>query len=112
MGTRALVNVIEDDKVLCTIYRQYDGYPEGLGKELEEFLEDFTIVNGFSSETPKPVANGMGCLAAQLIKHLKDGVGNVYIFPINSKDVGEEFMYNIKENKGKVKIECIEVEYE
>jgi len=31
MGTRSLTHVYHDDKVILTLYRQFDGYPEGLG---------------------------------------------------------------------------------
>jgi hypothetical protein len=50
-----------------------DGYPDGHGQELADFLDGFKIVNGISTEDrdfPK-VANGMGCLAAQVIAHFK-----------------------------------------
>jgi hypothetical protein len=41
----------------------------------------------------------MGCLSAQLIAHLKDGVGNLYVYPPNSKDCWEEFTYYIYNEK-------------
>lgn len=101
MGTRSLTHVKDDvwnpedePKTLVTIYRQYDGYPTGMGKDLASFLSPFEIVNGFGVETAG-IANGMGCLAAQLIKHLKDGVGNVYIYPADSTGVGEEYVYTV-----------------
>mgnify|MGYP003109185516 FL=1 len=37
----------------------------------------------------------MSCLAAQLVAELKDGPGNIYLYPPNSKDCGEEFVYEI-----------------
>ena len=62
-------------------YCHYDGYPEYLGCKLAEFLCDFRVVNGLPTnyfENIK-VANGMGCLTAQLIAGLKEEPGNVYI---------------------------------
>ena len=41
----------------------------------------------------------MGCLSAQLIAHLKDGVGNIYVYPPDSKDCWEEFTYYIYNEK-------------
>jgi hypothetical protein len=81
MGTRSTTTIKnEDGKVLVTIYVQYDGYPDGLGQELADFLSSRTVINGFGTETATNYANGMGCLAAQLIGHLKsDQIGNVYI---------------------------------
>ena len=31
MGTRALIHFGNEAAKLCTIYRQFDGYPDGLG---------------------------------------------------------------------------------
>ena len=112
MGTRSLTRVIPRQKGLSyndghnhveksvvNIYRQYDGYPDGLGLELAEFLSDFTIVNGLSPNGARKVANGTGCLAAQLVAYLKDGPGNVYLEPItlHSKpgDMWEDYIYTI-----------------
>ena len=117
MGTRSLTRVIPrqkglsyDDghnhveKSVVNIYRQYDGYPDGLGLELAEFLSDFTIVNGLSPNGARKVANGTGCLAAQLVQYLKDGPGNVYLEPItlHSKpgDMWEDYIYTIFPKEG------------
>jgi len=104
MGTRSLTHVFEksEDKlteILC-IYRQYDGYPSGVGKDYAEFLNGFEIVNGFGLDRDK-LANGAGCLAAQLIKNIKKGVGNVYIYPIASEGCGEDYTYEIIIEVGK-----------
>ena len=98
----------EIKNILC-MYRQYDGYMSGHGAELAEFLQDFNIVNGYNSTTPKRSANGMGGLAAQLIAHFKDGIGNIYIHEPNSTDCGEEFTYTIYKKKDKVYIRAYDV---
>ncbi len=96
MGTRSLTHVFnEQEKEVLCIYRQMDGYPSGHGRELAEFLGPFTIVNGITSGQPEPKANGMGCLAAQLVAHLKQGVGEFYIYPPGSTDCWEEWVYTI-----------------
>lgn len=101
MGTRSLTHIKDDvwedetPKTVVTIYRQMDGYPSGLGQELAEFLDGFTVVNGFGLNPPEKIANGMGCLAAQVVAHLKDGVGSVYLYPPDSEDCGEEYVYTI-----------------
>lgn len=46
MGTRSITKFIEEGKEICGLYRQFDGYPEGHGKELAEFLQNMPIVNG------------------------------------------------------------------
>ena len=94
--------------ILC-MYRQYDGYLSGHGAELAEFLQDFTVVNGYNSNTPKRAANGMGCLAAQLIAHFKDGIGNIYIHEPNESDCGEEYTYTVYEEDGKVRVRAYDV---
>ena len=91
------------------MYRQYDGYPSGHGMQLAEFLQGFNVVNGIKHGTPKRSANGMGCLAAQLISHFKDGIGNIYIHHPDDKDCGEEYTYTIYNKKGKVHMRIYDI---
>ena len=70
MGTRSLTFVYDGKEPMINMYRQYDGYPSGHGSNLAEFLNSFdAIVNGISVGDNRKIANGMGCLAAQLIAH-------------------------------------------
>ena len=104
MGTRSLIHILDDDgKVLTTIYRQYDGYPAGMGNDIKENLGGKTVVNGYND--PETQVNGMGCAAAMLIAGLKDGCGNVYIFESGASDVGEEFVYTLSTDSGKILLE-------
>lgn len=120
MGTRSLTHVYEVEenhsflapalaklKPLLTIYQQMDGYPSGVGLELAEFLAKFKVVNGFGAETDK-VANGAGCLAAQLVANFKAGVGGFYIYPPASKNCGEAYVYKIFVTTGKIFIQVFE----
>jgi len=117
MGTRSLTRVIprqkglsyadghlHPEKSVVNIYRQYDGYPEGHGQDLAKFLSEFTIVNGFSpGSQDKKVANGTGCLAAQLVEYLKEGqVGGVYLEQCNGEpgDSWEEYIYTLYPKEG------------
>ena len=91
MATRALINFVERedgvtfsahpgvDKIHVQIYNHYNGYPEGLGVTLAEYLQDFKIVNGLPMRTNK-LANGLGCLSAQVVSYLKEEPGNVYLY--------------------------------
>lgn len=112
MGTRSLTRVIDDysdDPIVC-IYRQFDGYPGGMGLDLAEFLDGMSIVNGIGRDTPERAANGMGCLAAQLVKHLKDDIGNVYLYPTDAAGLGEEYVYTIYlDDDGVLKLRCEDV---
>jgi hypothetical protein len=98
MGTRSLTFVYDGDKPIINMYRQYDGYPEGHGRELAEFLMFGEMVNGFSDENAREW-NGMGCLAAQMIAHFKKSVGGFYIYPVDSTDCWQEYEYHVYEDK-------------
>jgi hypothetical protein len=102
MGTRSLTYVYSEDTPLINMYRQYDGYPTGHGAELAEFLSGFEIVNGYGEVKPK-LANGMGCLAAQLIANFKQSVGGFYIYAVTDNDCGQEYEYHVYENRVVVK---------
>ena len=89
MATRAKIHIARreegvsfseiPDKVIVSIYRHWDGYPEGLGVTLAEYFDGKVITNGLGSRDDYSVFNGMGCLAASLIEELKDGPGDIYI---------------------------------
>ena len=91
MATRAIINFVERedgvsfsehpsvDKIHMQMYHHYDGYPSGLGVKLASYLDGFNVVNGISLDLQGLIANGMGCLAAQLVGHLKEEPGNVYL---------------------------------
>jgi hypothetical protein len=124
MGTRSLTrvfNTYKDEKnnkqvkqQLVNMYRQYDGYPEGHGTELADFLKSGKVVNGIGStnETER-LFNGAGCLAAQMIAHFKDGAGGFYIEPITAKNCGQEYEYEIivDFDTRELTMKCIEVGY-
>lgn len=109
MGTRSLTfvydgrwdkkNIEKGNAILC-FYRQMDGYPDGHGKELADFLKNFTIINGISGDAKESShANGAGCLAAQMVKHFKDDVGGIYLRkPTEDHDSGQEYEYRIYVN--------------
>lgn len=107
MGTRSLTHVIEKWKdetglykkqTLLTMYRQMDGYPEGMGVDLANFLMSGTVVNGIPMNADKRLFNGAGCLAAQLVTEFKTGSGGIYIVKPNSKGHGECYTYEIVVN--------------
>lgn len=102
MGTRALTFVYnEHNEVILNLYRQYDGYIEGHGRELAEFLAGKTLVNGFGKESTS-LANGMGCLAASLVAHFKETVGGFYIHSVTSTDCGQDYEYHVYKDRVKV----------
>jgi len=115
MGTRSLTRVIPRQEGLSfneghkkvelafvNMYRHYDGYPEGHGLDLAEFLKDIEIVNGVPLDAkPGNHANGSGCLAAQMVKYFKDGTGYIYLHPHDNESGWEDYIYTVypKENE-------------
>jgi hypothetical protein len=102
MGTRSLTFVYDGEKPIINMYRQFDGYPEGHGQELAEFLLSGEMVNGYSSKTEKQF-NGMGCLAAQMIAEFKNGVGGFYIHAVTDKDCWQDYEYHVYDDKVVIK---------
>ncbi len=101
MGTRSLTLVYtEDNEAIMNMYAQWDGYPSGHGAELAAFLNSFeAITNGIRVGDERKTANGMGCLAAQLVAHFKVGIGSFYLYPISAKDCGQEYEYHIYKDR-------------
>jgi hypothetical protein len=102
MGTRSLTFVYDGEKPIVNMYRQFDGYPEGHGQELAEFLMSGEMVNGFSDTTIRQF-NGMGCLAAQMIANFKNSVGGFYIHAVTDTDCWQDYEYHVYENKVVIK---------
>ena len=97
MGTRSLTYVyVEDTPIMC-MYRQFDGYPSGHGVELAEFLTQIEMGNGISGEPELfSFANGMGCLAAQMIVNFKKSPGGFYIYPVElDQACWQEYEYHV-----------------
>jgi len=122
MATRAIIRIADrkegvsfNEHPLISkhhIYHHYDGYPEYLGVTLANYLSDISVVNGISGNTK--VANGLGCLAAQLVCHLKlanagcdeDGKihipsGNVYLDPWDLGRNDVDYIYYVWAAEGK-----------
>jgi len=90
MGTRSLTFVYDgDEKPFVCMYRQFDGYPSGHGKELAEFLKPLKMVNGLR-------VDGAGCLAAQMVAHFKNGPDGIYLYaPEPGADHWQDFEYHV-----------------
>lgn len=97
MGTRSTMKFIrkENNKLtpLVSIYRQYDGYIDGVGHELAKWLLGKNIVNGFGISADRTkLANGFGCLIAQYIRDFKTEPGNLYITDMDDR---QEYNYKV-----------------
>ncbi len=97
MGTRSLTYVYNEDnnkQPFVCMYRQFDGYPSGHGAELAEFLTPM------KTKEEGRNANGMGCLAAQMIAHFKEGAYHIYLqFPELGQDSWQEYEYHVFSDK-------------
>ena len=105
MGTRSLTYVYENEAPIICMYRQFDGYPSGHGIGLSKFLTQIEMGNGISGSPELfSFANGMGCLAAQMIVWFKKTPGGFYIHPIElDQDAWQDYEYHVYENKVVVK---------
>ena len=54
----------------------------------------------------------MGCLAAQVVAHFKDGAGGIYLYPPKERNLGQEYEYHISIFDDKLYIEVFEVDLE
>lgn len=101
MGTRSLTYFFDHDypdRAVACMYRQMDGYPSGHGQELAKFLDGIIVVNGFGTgDAAGTHANGIGCLAAQVVAHFKNdqGIGGIYLEPSDSADGWTDYVYRV-----------------
>ena len=108
MSTRCLTFVKDDtNRIILNMYRQCDGYPSGIGTGLYEFLKDIKMVNGIVPGSEK-IANGAGCLAAQIVAHFKDGPGGVYLHHPSSTDCGQGYEYHITAGSSGITVKVME----
>lgn len=98
MSTCSLTVMMDDDgSEIAVMYRHMDGYPEWHGKELAEFLKSIEVTyTGYDGvEYANINANGMSCLAAQIVAAFKESPLGIYLYPAGTRDVGEEWLYQI-----------------
>ena len=91
-----------------SLYKQYDGYPEGLGKKLLFFIQKKLWVNGIPFGKEKEVFNGINDFTIQLVCYLKEyqrDAGGIYAI---SEEQKEEFNYEIRQVKNQIFFSCLE----
>ena len=101
MGTRSTTKIYKTNngmkkEPILSLYKQWDGYPDGWGEELKEFIKKCIVVNGYNKERDskknKLLCNGVGCFALQLVKEFKEGTGDLYA---TTQEDEQEFNYEI-----------------
>lgn len=98
MGTRSLTYIYDsNNKVLCVLYVQFDGYLDGYGADLAQFLLTY------SSNNMNVFRVDMGHLATKLICHVSDKFGYAgLIDPTSPYYHCEEWEYHIYDDKIKI----------
>lgn len=105
MGTSALINVLHEGKTFVTIYNQWAGHPSRIGDEIKGVLGEVRIGNGLTGlPVSGRMANGMECAAAQLVAALKEGPDGVYLYKAGTKDLGEDYAYNLFALDGRIMV--------
>lgn len=89
--------------MITALYGQYDGYISGHGRDLANILRGGRVVNGYRNDGKE--FNGVGCLAAQIVSALKDGVGGYYIYPSDAEDEG--YTYDLEVRKAKAQTQFL-----
>ncbi len=103
MGTRSITVVTSDwdgGKVEhnATIYRHWDGYLDGQGQWLADFLKDVVVTNG--EEGKLNHFNGPGRLASGIVAALQTDGHNPDLMDQGSV-CGQEFEYRVHVNYGR-----------
>jgi hypothetical protein len=100
MSTNATVDIFnEKGEHLIKIYKHWDG--DTFYETLVEFLSNIKVENGVSDYNALfKKANTAGCLTAQLVKYIKETVGDVYIQPVDFPN--ERWHYNIVVKKSHI----------
>ena len=114
MGTRSNTKIIDVEhsfephdtewdkpEVLINLYRQFDGYPGGHGKELFGFLDGMSVTSRLVREGK--AAYGAGCLAAQLVAFFKKESGQFYLEHVDSG--GNDYTYTVRASTRDIVVE-------
>jgi len=99
MSTRSLTEFQDCEvfETICTIYKHHDGYPNGYGRALAEFLKDAQIVDGVApNELGMKKYVGLGELIVEVIKHFStNSLDLISVEAVGTRDIGEEWLYRI-----------------
>lgn len=96
MGTKSLTVIKDGEEEIVVMYRQFDGYVEGHGKELAEIItperKPIPVVNGLKGGM---CFNGGHCAAAHIVSKFKTEPGGIYLYPAGTKNAGEDYTYTV-----------------
>lgn len=97
----------EPNPIVCSFYRHHDGYPEGHGKDMANWLKGKRLVNGKGADyTIGRDYNGAGCMAVCLMAHIHDEhTESIRTIPTGHGGMGEEFTYDVRYKDGRFFVE-------
>ncbi len=114
MGTSSLTHFHDSDgDVLCTLYRQSDGYPSAHGLDLLDAVKDKKIVNGIVGSSKD--FNGCGDLVIRVLVALKtkntfeDRPGTFYMTAPGDAN-GADYVYHIRRDDQDMPLVSIDTE--
>lgn len=101
MGTRCITHVYQmphlGGEIVASFYRQFDGYYEGHGKDITDWLKDKKLTNGWSSN--KNYESGLWFnRSGQMVIELMHQVGNLELEKTDESRT-EEFTYYVTYNE-------------
>lgn len=97
MSTPCKINFYENEKYICTVYHHSNGYPDGVGNDIKEFIKSGKFINGLSINITERLFNGFGDCVAQYIAYVKKEPGSVYM--ISEKSWNTDYDYYINFDK-------------
>jgi hypothetical protein len=109
MGTSSITHIYEmpmnhknenvnEEYIVCSCFRHWDGYPSNHGQNLVDFLKNKKLVNGIGGNFNKDTMyNRAGTMAVKLMNHIQDLSGCEVVPPNTNWDV--DYTYHIYYNK-------------
>jgi hypothetical protein len=110
MSTRSITHIHEsfsgNEKIVCSFYRHCDGYPEGHGEDLKQWLDGKTLANGVGQDFVKcRDFNCAGEMAVQLMAHIQS-IADASVIPAGAGGMWEEYTYHVYFRSGKFDVLC------
>ena len=109
MATSAMLTIYnKEDQPICNLYFHYDGYVDGVGKEIVDFIKEKQYVTSLPIQPNPNLCNGMGDLAAQIVCHFKNQqpIGGVYLYPVNQQ-MYTDYNYLLKVHERELELTVI-----
>jgi len=81
MGTSANTFILDEKgNIIVVIHRHWDGGYDCHGILLADLLNKLEVVNHVEKLGLKDKVNGIHCLAATIVRELKEDAGNIYLY--------------------------------